>query len=141
MAIESWGDASAAAMAARSPAPPPPITRMSCWSASSPGIFDPSLHVEIPAVAVVDDNGREVLDRQPADRLRAKVVVGDHLDLLHELGKNGAGAADGAEVDAFVLLEGVLDGLGAGPLADGALQSEAEQPRRVLVHAPTCRGA
>src|SRR2546428_3612814 len=83
-ATESRLDASAAAMAARSPAPPPPITRMSCWSAPSPGICRHSLRIKIAAVAIVDDDDREVLDLEPADRLGPQILVRHDLELRHE---------------------------------------------------------
>src|SRR5713101_7488623 len=85
-AIESRGDSSAAAMAARSPAPPPPITRRSCWYASSPAILGHSLHIEIAAVAVIDDDDGEVLHLEAADGFGAEVHVGDDLERLHVLG-------------------------------------------------------
>src|SRR5712691_2764906 len=133
-AIESRGDSSAAAMAARSPAPPPPITRRSCWYASSPGIFGHSLHVEVAAVAVVNHDNREVLNLEASDGFGAEVLVGDDLELLHVLGEHRARAADSAEVDALVLPERVLHGLPAMALADGRLEPELQQGGRELVH-------
>src|SRR6266567_7914989 len=51
--MESRPDSSAAAMAARSPAPPPPMISTSCWYASLPGILRHSFLVEVTAVAVI----------------------------------------------------------------------------------------
>src|SRR5258706_15317799 len=51
--------------------------------------------VEVAAVTVVDDDGREGLDLQPPDRLGAEVLVGHELRLRDVLREHGAGAADG----------------------------------------------
>src|SRR6266478_7978004 len=83
--------------------------------------------IEIAAVAVVDHDGRKRLDLETPDRLRAEILVGDDLDALHEPREHGAGAPDGAEVDAFVLLECILDRLRAGALAHGGLEPQLDQ--------------
>src|SRR5467141_1397484 len=80
--------------------------------------------IEIATVAVVDDDGRESLDLQAPDRLRAEVLVRDDLDALDEPRQHRAGTADGAEVDALVLPECVLDRLRARALAHGGLEPE-----------------
>src|SRR5712692_2270674 len=77
-AIESRPDSSAAAMAARSPAPPPPITSTSCWYASLPGILRHSLLVQVAPAAVVQHNRREAVHLEAADGLRAEILVGDY---------------------------------------------------------------
>src|SRR5262245_40035478 len=97
--------------------------------------------VEIAAVAVVDDDGRETLDLEAADRFRAEVLVGHHLELLHEAREHRAGAADGAEVHTLVPGEGVLHRLRAGALADRALETEREEAGGERVHAPAGGGA
>src|SRR5207245_9078554 len=96
-AIESRFDSSAAAMAARSPAPPPPITSRSCWSPSSPGIAGHSFLVEVAAVVVVDHADRKALDLEATDGFGAEVLVRDDLEFLDEPAQHGARAPDGAE--------------------------------------------
>src|SRR5262245_64281873 len=91
--------------------------------------------VEVSAPAVVDDDGRETLDLEAANRFRAEVLVGHHLELLHEARKHRPGAADGAEVHALVPGEGVLHRLRAGAFADRALETEGEKAGGELVHA------
>src|SRR5215831_2153177 len=97
--------------------------------------------IEIAAVAVVDDDGREPLDLEAANGFRAQIFVGYDFHALHEARKQSPGAADGAEVDAFVLLEGVLDRLRARALAHGGLEAQLDQRRRELVHAAAGGGA
>src|SRR6266542_869875 len=101
-----------------------------------PRVLLHAVQVEIAAVTVVDDHGRESLDFESADRFGAEILVGDDLELLHEGRKYGPRPADGAEVDALVLPEGILDRLGARALADGALQAEGEEAGGEPVHAP-----
>src|SRR5215831_18193111 len=91
--------------------------------------------IEIAAVAVVDDDGRESLDFEPANGFRAQILVGHDFHALHEAREQSPCPADGAEVDAFILLEGVLHRLRARALAHGGLEPELEQCRRELVHA------
>src|SRR4029453_983375 len=106
-----------------------------------PRVLLHAVQVEIAPVTVVDDHGREPLDLEPADRFGAEILVGDHLELLHESREYGPRPADGAEVDALVLPESILDGLGARTLADGALQAELEELGGELVHAPARGGS
>ena len=66
------------------------------------------LGVEVVALVVVDDEGREVLDLDAPDRLHAELRVLLHLDLLDAVLREArGGAADRAEVEAAVLLAGV----------------------------------
>src|SRR5258705_2219019 len=92
--------------------------------------------VEISAMAVVDDDGRKPLDLEAADRFGTEIFIGHHFEFLHEGREHRPRSADGAEVDGLVLLEGILDGLGACALAQRSLQPEGEEPRGELVHAP-----
>src|SRR5258706_2706746 len=87
-ATESRLDSSTAAIAARSPAPPPPITRMSCWYPLSPGIFRHSLPVKVAAVANVCHHGPEVIHLDAANALRPQVLVRHDLALGDEAGKD-----------------------------------------------------
>src|SRR5206468_2429295 len=90
--------------------------------------------IEVAAMAVVDDDRRKALDFKTTDRLGAQIFVRDDRELLDELREHRAGAADGAEIDAPVLAERVLDRLRAIALADGPLEPEPEEGRRELVH-------
>src|SRR5438552_8604493 len=140
-AMESRPDSSAAAMAARSPAPPPPITSTSCWYASLPGILRHSFLVKVTAVAVIDHDGREILDLDAPDGLRPEVFVRDDVDLPDEPRQHGARASNRAEVDALELHERVLHRLRARALPHGPLEAELQQRRRELVHAAARRGS
>src|SRR6267378_1125910 len=91
--MESRPGSSAAAMAARSPAPPPPMISTSCWYASLPGILRHSFLVKVTAVAVIDHDGREILDLDAPDGLRPEVFVRDDVDLPDEPGQHGARAS------------------------------------------------
>src|SRR4029453_5524709 len=75
--------------------------------------------VEIAAMAVVDDDGRKILDPEPADLFGTEIFIGHDFELPHEGREYRPRSADGAEVDGLVLLEGILDGLGPRTLADG----------------------
>src|SRR5215813_958555 len=105
---------------------------------SLPRVLPDAVLVEIAAVAVVDDDGREALDLEPADGLCAQVLVGHHLELLDECGEHGARATDGPEVDGLVLAQSVLHRLRTCTLADRALQAERQELRGELVHTPAC---
>src|SRR5262249_270606 len=133
-ATESRLDSSTAAIAARSPAPPPPITRMSCWYPLSPGIFRHSFLVKVAALPIVDPDGREVLHLDAANRFRPEVLVRHDLDLGDEAGQNGAGATDRPEVHRLVAHQRLLDVIGAVPLTHRALEPQLEQLRRVPIH-------
>src|SRR6266851_5189523 len=137
--MESRPDSSTAAMAARSPAPPPPMISTSCWCASLPGILRHSFLVEVAAVAVIDHDGREIPDLDAPDGLRPEVLVRDDVDLPHEPGQHGARAPDRAEVDALELHERVFHRLRARAFPHGPLEAELQQRGRELVHA-TARG-
>src|SRR5688572_20720699 len=91
--------------------------------------------VEVAAVAVVEHDGGKLVDLEPADALGAEVLVRDELRLRDVPREQGAGAADGAEVDALELLQRVLHRLAAIALADGGLEPQLQQRRRELVHA------
>src|SRR5712692_6581869 len=139
--MESRWEVSAAAMAARRPAPPPPITRTSCRRPSSPGIARHSFLVEVTAIAVVHDDRGKALRLETADRLGAEVFVGDDLDLLDELREHRPRPADRPEVHALVLCQRVLHRLRARALPHRPLEPELQQRRRELVHPPPRRRA
>src|SRR6266850_1755777 len=113
----------------------PPLSR------SLPRVLLLSVLVEVAPVAVVDDDGRERLDLEPPDRLRAQVLVGHELRLRDVPREHRPGAADGAEVHALVLAQRVLHRLAAIALAHRGLEPELEQRRRELVHPAGRRGA
>src|SRR3982075_3800899 len=139
--MESRPDSSAAAMAARSPAPAPPITSTACWYASLPGILRHSFLVKVTAVAVIDHDGREILDLDAPDGLRPEVLVRDDVDLPDEPGQHGTRTSDRAKVDALELHERVFHRLRARAFPHGPLEAEFQQRRRELVHATTRRGS
>src|SRR5262245_2861999 len=68
-------------------------------------IFLGPILIEIAAVTVVDDDRREIIDLEPADRLRAQILVRDELHALDEPGQHRPGAADRAEVHTGVLAQ------------------------------------
>src|SRR4029453_9776084 len=63
-----------------------------------PRVLLHAVQVEIATVTVVDDHGREPLDLEPADRFGAEILVGDHLELLHESREYGPRPADRGSV-------------------------------------------
>ena len=80
------------------------------------GLVD--LGEEVVALVVDDDEGREVLDLDPPDRLHAELGVLQHLDLGDAvLGQPGRRAADRAQVEAAVVGAGVGHLLDRLPLA------------------------
>src|SRR5256885_2850958 len=97
--------------------------------------------VEVAAVAVVDDDRRERLHLEPADRFRAEILVGNELGRLDVPREQRAGAADGAEVHAAILAQRLLHRLAAIALAHRALEPQLQQRRRELVHPARRRGA
>jgi hypothetical protein len=92
-------------------------------------------------VAVVEDDGRKVLDLEPPDRLGPQVLVGDDLERLDVTREHGPGAADGAEVHPPELPQRLLHGLPPVSLAHRALQPQLQQGGGELVHAAGRRGA
>src|SRR5262245_10192653 len=113
----------------------PPLSR------SLARVLPLSVLVEIAAVAVVEHDGGELLDLEPPDGLGAEVLVRHELRLLDVPRQQGTGAADGAEVNPFELLQRVFHGLAAIALADGGLEPQLQQRWRELVHAAGRRGA
>ena len=74
---------------------------------------------EVVAFVVDEYEGREVLHADLPDRLHAEVRVFDALDALDALvGKDGGRTADGAEIEAAMLLAGIGHGLRAIALCD-----------------------
>src|SRR6478736_5238355 len=74
---------------------------------------------EVVALVVDDDEGREVLDLDPPDRLHAELGVLQHLDLADAVLREPSGwAADRPEIKASVLLAGLGDGRGPVSLRD-----------------------
>src|SRR5690349_15394811 len=116
----------------------PPRLRPS--SVALPGVLLLALGIEITAVAIVEDDRRELVDLQSPDRFRAEILVGDDLELLDVAREHRPGAADRAEVHALELLERVLHDLAAVALAHGAFQPELQQRGRELVHPARRRG-
>src|SRR5438445_12011197 len=94
--MESRPDSSTAAMAARSPAPPPPMISTSCWYASLPGILRHSFLVKVTAVAVIDHDRRELLDLDAPDGLRPEGFVRDDVDGPDEPRQHGPRAPNAA---------------------------------------------
>src|SRR5688572_2817471 len=89
-----------------------------------PGVLLLPVLVQVTAVAIVDDDRRKRLHLQPPDRLGPEVLVGHDLQLLHVTREHRPGAADGPEVDAAVLAQGVLHGLASVALAHRPLEPQ-----------------
>src|SRR3982751_23025 len=115
--------------AAPAPAPArgsPPLDR----SCVVPRVELLAFLIQVAAVTVVEDDGREAVHVQTTNRLGAEILVGDDLGLRDELREDGTRATDRAEVHARVLLQRVLHRLTTIALADRSLEAEREQRRR-----------
>mmetsp|Transcript_17625 Transcript_17625/g.51187 ORF Transcript_17625/g.51187 Transcript_17625/m.51187 type:complete len:574 (+) Transcript_17625:182-1903(+) len=96
------------------------------------------LREEVVPLVVYDDEGREVLHVDFPDRLHTVLLVVQDLHLLDAvLRQDGRGPADGAEVEAAVLLAGLSHRLGPVALREGDERAAVlHEGGHVRVHAP-----
>jgi len=90
--------------------------------------------VKVTAVNIVDNRYRKILHDDSPQGLRPQIVIGDNLNLPDATGDEGAGAADGAQVNGFILFHRLPHLPGTHPLADHPFQPLGHEPWGVGVH-------
>src|SRR5208283_403167 len=96
---------------------------------------------EIPALAIVDDDGGQVLHLQAVDGLRSQFGEGDNPGVFDAPGDKGPGPTGGPQVNRLIFLHGGDDLRRAFAFADHGLQAQTQQSWRIGVHAVTGGGS